>query len=151
VSLPRLLAYYTTRTMRGSVGAGIGIGGTVFLLLLGIGIYFWVRRHQRHNAEQMLMRVDKHTRVNALELSTQEGDTYEMATRENAHELAVPPKTYEIGRSRMWKWDNGATSATNGSHELEGDVAWDEVDGDRVGQGFVKTDEVEQPANTPQL
>jgi hypothetical protein len=136
--------------MRGSVGAGIGIGGTVFLLLLGIGIYFWVRRHQRHNAKQKLMRVDKHTRVNALELSTQGGNTYEMATRENTHELAVPPKTYDIGRSTMWKWDNGATSATNGSHELEGDVAWDEVDGDRVGQGFVKTDEVEQPANTPQ-
>jgi hypothetical protein len=96
------------------------------------------------------MRVDKHTRVNALELGTQEGNTLEMATRENAHELAVPPKTHEIGRSRMWKWDDGAAGTTNRSHELEGDVAWDEVDGDRVGQGFVKTDEVEQADNTPQ-
>jgi hypothetical protein len=96
------------------------------------------------------MRVDKHTRVNALELGTQEGNTLEMATRENAHELAVPPKTYEIGRSRMWKCDDRVAGTTNRSHELEGDVAWDEVDGDRVGQGFVKTDEVEQADNTPQ-
>jgi hypothetical protein len=120
--------------LRASQGVGIGVGGTILILLLAIGIYFWVRRRQRRAEEQNVIAANKNVRGNALELGTREGNIHEMQTVNNTHEIAAPRQIHEIGRSRTEK---GVAGATDEMHELEGDVAWEEIQGDRVGMGFV--------------
>ena len=121
----------------GSQGVGMGVGGTFFILLLGIGIYFLMQRTKKAHFFQKAATLaepppsstantttntatntpidPRYAAASALEMATAEGNTHQLHTAENAHELDAPDKLHETG-------DLAPEYDAEGGIHVEGDV-----------------------------
>jgi hypothetical protein len=148
------------RRLTGSAGAGIGVGGTMLILIICVGVWYLVHRAGKRAAAKKnkeltpmttISATDPLDRANALELGTSEGNAHQMGTQENTHEMESPMEIHEMGRSNTKKSKRSTEKKRGegeleGVAELEGDVAWkdgngeaDQVKEDGVGKGFVIT------------
>jgi len=132
------------KRLTGSQGAGIGVGGTFFILFLGIGIWFAIHQTKKarllkktqsnsSSSEVTPSPTDKDNNTattttnitdprynasSALEMGTAEGNTHQLSTRDNAHELDSPDRLHEMG-------DLAPEYGAEGDVHVEGDVGAD--------------------------
>jgi hypothetical protein len=128
------------KRLTGSQGAGIGVGGTFFILFLGIGIYFLMQRTKKARFLKKAATSTsatpsptanstpttttntptdpRYAAASALEMATAEGNTHQLHTAENAHELDAPDKLHEMG-------DLAPEYGAEGGIHVEGDVGAD--------------------------
>jgi hypothetical protein len=132
------------KRLTGSQGAGIGIGGTFFILFFGIGIWFAI--HQTKKARLLKKTLSasylseatpsppdkdstttatitnttdpRYNASSALEMGTAEGNTHQLSTLDNAHELDSPDRLHEMG-------DLAPEYGAEGDTHVEGDVGAD--------------------------
>jgi hypothetical protein len=128
------------KRLTGAQGAGMGVGGTFFIIFLGIGIYFLAIRTKKARLLKKTnsatsteatpsptdnptttattttnTATDRYAAASALEMGTVEGNTHQLGTAENAHELDAPAKLHEMG-------DLAPEYGAEGDIHVEGDV-----------------------------